>query len=36
MNEARLYSPGDETGIVRLFKTVFGREMSLREWKWNY
>lgn len=36
MNQARLYRPGDETGIVKLFKEVFGREMSLREWKWKY
>jgi hypothetical protein len=36
MNEARLYRPGDETGIIYLFKNVFGREMSIEEWKWKY
>lgn len=36
MIEARLYRPGDERGIVRLFKEVFGRAMSLQEWKWKY
>ncbi len=34
--EIRLYRPGDEVGIVRLFKEVFGREMSLDEWRWKY
>ncbi len=32
----RLYQPGDEAGITKLFKEVFGREMSLEEWRWKY
>jgi GNAT superfamily N-acetyltransferase len=34
--EIRLYKPGDEAGIAKLFKEVFGREMSLDEWAWKY
>jgi len=34
--EVRLYRPGDEEGITRLFQKVFGREMSLEEWRWKY
>jgi hypothetical protein len=32
----RSYREGDEYGIIRLFKEVFGREMSLGEWRWKY
>ncbi|MGE5238952.1 MAG: GNAT family N-acetyltransferase [Chloroflexota bacterium] len=32
----RLYREGDECGIVSLFGQVFGREMSLEEWRWKY
>ncbi len=32
----RLYQEGDEYGIVKLFKEVFGREMTLDEWRWKY
>lgn len=32
----RPYREGDEHGIVRLFREVFGREMSLDEWRWKY
>lgn len=32
----RLYKDGDEHGIIKLFKEVFGREMSLEEWRWKY
>ncbi len=32
----RLYKPGDEHGIVKLFKEIFGREMTLDEWRWKY
>jgi hypothetical protein len=32
----RLYQNGDEYLIAKLFKEVFGREMSLDEWKWKY
>jgi hypothetical protein len=32
----RGYREGDEAGIVRLFKEVFGREMRLEEWRWKY
>ncbi len=32
----RFYRPGDEEGITALFKDIFGREMSLGEWRWKY
>ncbi|GAB4419291.1 MAG: hypothetical protein OHK0032_15190 [Thermodesulfovibrionales bacterium] len=32
----RIYEKGDEHGIVKLFKEVFGREMTLEEWRWKY
>lgn len=32
----RSYQEGDEYGIVRLFKDVFGREMTIDEWRWKY
>ncbi|MHB8881360.1 MAG: GNAT family N-acetyltransferase [Thermodesulfovibrionales bacterium] len=32
----RRYRDGDEQGIVRLFKEVFGREMPPEEWNWKY
>lgn len=32
----RLYQAGDEHGIIRLFKEIFGREMTLEEWRWKY
>lgn len=32
----RLYKDGDEHGILRLFKEIFGREMTLDEWRWKY
>jgi len=32
----RMYKEGDEYGIVKLFKEIFGREMSLNEWRWKY
>jgi 2-polyprenyl-3-methyl-5-hydroxy-6-metoxy-1,4-benzoquinol methylase/uncharacterized Fe-S cluster-containing radical SAM superfamily protein len=32
----RRYRDGDEYGIVRLFREVFGREMSPEEWNWKY
>ncbi len=34
--DLRLYRPGDETGIVKLFREIFGREMTLEEWRWKY
>jgi len=36
IHEIRLYRPGDEAGITRLFREVYGREMSLDEWRWKY
>src|SRR3990172_287579 len=36
IKEIRLCRPGDEIGITRLFKDIFGREMSLKEWQWKY
>ncbi len=35
-NIVRLYQEGDEYGIVKLFKEIFGREMTLDEWRWKY
>jgi len=32
----RLYKAGDEMGIVKLFKEIFNREMTLEEWRWKY
>ncbi len=32
----RMYEEGDEHGIVKLFNSVFSREMTLREWEWKY
>jgi hypothetical protein len=34
--EIRLYRPGDEVGITRLFSEVFERKISLEEWRWKY
>lgn len=30
------YAPGDERGILELFRTVFKRERSLAEWRWLF
>ena len=30
------YSPGDEVGILRLFKQVFKVERTLDRWSWEY
>ncbi|MEF9426871.1 MAG: GNAT family N-acetyltransferase [Candidatus Mariimomonas ferrooxydans] len=32
----RMYREGDEAGIIKLFKEIFGREMTLDEWRWKY
>jgi len=32
----RSYERGDEYEIIKLFKEVFGREMTIDEWKWKY
>ena len=32
----RFYQTGDEEGITVLFKQIFGREMTLDEWRWKY
>jgi SAM-dependent methyltransferase len=32
----RPYKKGDEEGIVKLFKEIFGREMPVDEWRWKY
>ncbi len=32
----RLYKTGDEYLITCLFREIFGREMSLQEWRWKY
>jgi hypothetical protein len=34
--EVRHYRPGDEKGIAALFKEVFGKELSLGQWRWKY
>jgi hypothetical protein len=31
-----MYEDGDEVGIVKLFKEIFGREMTIEEWRWKY
>jgi GNAT superfamily N-acetyltransferase len=30
------YEPGDEAGIIELYKKVFGEERSLALWKWRF
>lgn len=32
----RLYRPGDESQIIRLFQRVFGQERSLAHWRWKF
>ena len=32
----RGYKPGDEKEITALFREVFGKDMSLDQWKWKY
>jgi hypothetical protein len=32
----RNYRNGDEEGITSLFKDVFGKEMTLDQWRWKY
>jgi hypothetical protein len=32
----RNYLPGDEKEITSLFKTVFGKDMSIDQWRWKY
>lgn len=32
----RNYKKGDEYGITSLFQDVFGKEMTLEQWKWKY
>jgi len=32
----RLYKHGDEHGIIKLFRDIFGREMTIEEWRWKY
>jgi SAM-dependent methyltransferase len=32
----RPYREGDEQGIITLFREVFGREMTIEEWRWKY
>lgn len=32
----RAYRPGDESGILDLFKRVFGHERSIRHWRWKF
>ncbi|RMG00549.1 MAG: GNAT family N-acetyltransferase [Nitrospirae bacterium] len=34
--KVRMYQPGDEEGIIRLFNSIFPREMTLEEWRWKY
>jgi hypothetical protein len=33
---ARLYRPGDEAAIMRLFRRVFGTELDLDYWRWKF
>ena len=32
----RLYREGDEHGIINLFQKIFGREITIDEWRWKY
>jgi hypothetical protein len=32
----RRYRDGDEFGIIELFKKIFGRDMTIDEWRWKY
>lgn len=32
----RLYRPGDEIGIARLFQIAFEKEMTISHWRWKY
>jgi hypothetical protein len=32
----RMYQPGDEYGIIKLFEVIFGRLITLKEWDWKY
>jgi hypothetical protein len=32
----RDYKTGDEEGITSLFKEVFGKDMSIKQWRWKY
>jgi hypothetical protein len=32
----RLYRPGDEAGIVALFREVFASELAIPTWRWKY
>jgi hypothetical protein len=32
----RLYEKGDEHQIVRLFKTVYGKDLTVEQWQWKY
>jgi hypothetical protein len=34
--EFRWYKPGDESHILNLFKTVFGKDMMLDYWQWRF
>ena len=36
VTDVRLYRTGDEKGITALFREVFGREMTIAEWRWKY
>ncbi len=32
----RLYKKGDEHQIVKLFKAVYGRDLTVEQWRWKY
>jgi hypothetical protein len=34
--EVRLYREGDEKQIVRLFRTVYGQDLTVEQWRWKY
>ncbi|MDD4170411.1 MAG: GNAT family N-acetyltransferase, partial [Desulfotomaculaceae bacterium] len=38
MNELKVspYRPGDEHEIIKLFKLVYGRDMSMSYWRWRF
>ncbi len=33
---ARMYAPGDERAILRIFERVFGHRRSIEEWRWQF
>ena len=34
--EIRMYREGDEKDILKLFKIVFNKQMTIKFWKWRF